>query len=785
MPAFQLQLEDAGRAIQKALQQFSEGDALVETWRVCQKVAHYLENGERLENLARRLGYLAVKSSRKTKREVLTKHITTSDVPQSRPLTAPPGPKVNKGVTLAGGNKLSGGSHFEKSKRLSLSSSSSSITTLQQHTTTRPRQIAFESPFKDFGPISLLCIPYQLPTRPILAVPFPDPEESGPLNVTKDIPKSIEGNEEELCIIPNPVLPPPTSPLSPILEGGSDDEDDNGRSPYNPKHTVVFVNPFALPTRDEEPSSPPPRQMEVLPPHLTAEEEEKETMLSSEPMDLTGRIKKLLDPPIALGGTSDIFYGEWQLSSPKKVAVKVLRTTHVNRISTVQRRLRREMKLWWMCRHRNVVPLYGFASDFSGLDAMISPWMKNGSASAFIKANKCSWFERLKLLGDVVAGLKYLHHFQPPIIHGDLKPTNVLIADNGDACLCDFGLARVMQTEIGIPSGFTTSNFAGSIRYMAPELLNGEDEDSIPLVNTATDIYALGCVGLEMMTDQIPYANRSIDAQVMHDIIRGVLPARQPTSIGSIHSTKTFSSNNHRTSHARLWALISATWRANPDHRPDIILIGRMLAECRMHQGPQLTAEHSIAPPTVLAIGSNPISANPSLSLSHVGSTRLGQIQSAGALRSSSSSSRSSSSILQRSTSLRTATDYSRSHTLYGSRTGSSYQRLKPGDVPKNDTTNERTQDALSVYITLSHSKAKPETLTSATSTSSMSSLLGQFRRSRVSLGLKKDPAIVEDDIAKPSSVSPRRRTNSAPTKRGSTRFLSSVNASEQVWQDY
>jgi serine/threonine protein kinase len=73
----------------------------------------------------------------------------------------------------------------------------------------------------------------------------------------------------------------------------------------------------------------------------------------------------------------------------------------------------------------------------------------------------------------------------------------VLISDNGDACLCDFGLSRIIKSEAG-PSGFTTSNFAGSIRYMSPELLNSEEEEALPLVTAASDVYALGCVGLEV-----------------------------------------------------------------------------------------------------------------------------------------------------------------------------------------------------------------------------------------------------------------------------------------------
>lgn len=73
----------------------------------------------------------------------------------------------------------------------------------------------------------------------------------------------------------------------------------------------------------------------------------------------------------------------------------------------------------------------------------------------------------------------------------------MLVSDNGDACLCDFGLARVLKLG-NEPSGFTTSHFGGSVRYMAPELCGEDNEDGPPRVNKFTDIYALGCVGLEV-----------------------------------------------------------------------------------------------------------------------------------------------------------------------------------------------------------------------------------------------------------------------------------------------
>jgi serine/threonine protein kinase len=82
------------------------------------------------------------------------------------------------------------------------------------------------------------------------------------------------------------------------------------------------------------------------------------------------------------------------------------------------------------------------------------------------------------------------------VIHGDLKPKNVLISDEGVAQLCDFGLVSV--AEWGGPTGINTSTpFAGTMRYEAYELL-GSKENRDPRPTFASDVYAFGCVAYEV-----------------------------------------------------------------------------------------------------------------------------------------------------------------------------------------------------------------------------------------------------------------------------------------------
>lgn len=137
--------------------------------------------------------------------------------------------------------------------------------------------------------------------------------------------------------------------------------------------------------------------------------------------------------------------------------------------------------------------------------------------------------KRKKLWQGVVAGVIYLHSQVPPIIHGDLKPRNVLIDDQGDAKICDFGLARILMEE-GDHSGMTTTSVnTGTNRYLSYELVT---QDSNQLT-TASDVYSMGCVGLAIIFLQTPYADTKDDGfgDLLRKIRDGVPPAVKPIEL--------------------------------------------------------------------------------------------------------------------------------------------------------------------------------------------------------------------------------------------------------------
>ncbi|KAF9005051.1 kinase-like domain-containing protein [Cyathus striatus] len=244
--------------------------------------------------------------------------------------------------------------------------------------------------------------------------------------------------------------------------------------------------------------------------------------------DLTEEIVKLGDEPISHGSFSDVWKAVWNdpvERRQKVVALKFLRQVMVKNVKEkLMKRLQAEVLAWHHLCHRNISQLYGIIQSSNSF-GMVSPWCDNGTICHYLKANPSA--NRLKLLIQVASGIAYLHAFKPIVIHGDLKGGNILIDDKGFAIITDFGLSKVIE-EMSDCMHVGSSFFAGSMRWMAPEIVQllVEDSDHAPPITTYSDVYAFASVCLEIVTGQLPYPHRTNDCAVMVDIMRGVKPCR-------------------------------------------------------------------------------------------------------------------------------------------------------------------------------------------------------------------------------------------------------------------
>ncbi len=160
--------------------------------------------------------------------------------------------------------------------------------------------------------------------------------------------------------------------------------------------------------------------------------------------------------------------------------------------------LTHEFALMVNANHKNLLhPL--FFDSCGDRPYLILPFCEKGNIGKMI--GKMSEDEAWKLLRDCASALAYLHEMNPPILHQDIKPANILLNDNGDYMLTDFGVStQVKQSLSRVSHEDQALLSAGTISYMAPERFS---RNNLPVM--ANDIYSLGSTVFEMVSGDLPF----------------------------------------------------------------------------------------------------------------------------------------------------------------------------------------------------------------------------------------------------------------------------------------
>ncbi|PKI74283.1 hypothetical protein CRG98_005340 [Punica granatum] len=181
-------------------------------------------------------------------------------------------------------------------------------------------------------------------------------------------------------------------------------------------------------------------------------------------------------------------------------------------------------------RHRNLVKVITCCSSIDSarndFKALVYEFMPNSSLEKWLHgsgARNLNFRERLRITVDVAHALDYLHnHVYPPVVHCDLKPSNILLDEEMVARVGDFGLAKLLydrNMEV-IQSSLSTNAFRGTIGYVAPEYgLAGE-------VSTWGDMYSFGILLLEMFTGKRPTAEMFTEDLSLHSFVERAIPER-------------------------------------------------------------------------------------------------------------------------------------------------------------------------------------------------------------------------------------------------------------------
>jgi len=159
----------------------------------------------------------------------------------------------------------------------------------------------------------------------------------------------------------------------------------------------------------------------------------------------------------------------------------------------------RECHLWSTLRHPNVVQFLGIYYPWSyksGLPVMVMEKMQESVASLVDKHDDIPLLVKLSILHDVSVGLRYLHSRNPPIVHRDLSPNNILVTPHLEAKITDLGVAKAMTMG---PNSKTMTKAPGTAVFMPPEAL-----DDKPVYGPPLDVFSFGGVILHITSRQWP-----------------------------------------------------------------------------------------------------------------------------------------------------------------------------------------------------------------------------------------------------------------------------------------
>ncbi|KAJ0008123.1 hypothetical protein Pint_29513 [Pistacia integerrima] len=201
-------------------------------------------------------------------------------------------------------------------------------------------------------------------------------------------------------------------------------------------------------------------------------------------------------------------WGGTSRKSPYVSTEKIRRFTYAE-LSTITNNFKRELgegsfgkvKLLLTVHHRNLTTLCGYCDEGKQI-GLVYEYMANGNLKQHMSdksADVVSWEGRLRVAVEAAQGLEYLHHgCKPPRVHRDIKSANILLSENFQAKIADFGLTKSFPVE-GVTHMSTA--VAGTFGYLDPEYCQTYR------LTEKSDVFSFGVVLLELITSRPVIAN--------------------------------------------------------------------------------------------------------------------------------------------------------------------------------------------------------------------------------------------------------------------------------------
>lgn len=227
------------------------------------------------------------------------------------------------------------------------------------------------------------------------------------------------------------------------------------------------------------------------------------TMVGGEKTLLANRYRIIKQ--LGQGGMGSVWLAEDTELDDRQVAIKMLPSILLSN-KRAYKQIKSEALVSLKLTHPNIATLRSFVEN-NGNPFLVIDYIKGRPLDDYLaERGSLTEQEAVALLSPIAAALDYAHARN--VIHRDVKPSNVMIADDGTPYILDFGVAREMQDATTSVTGKLPS---GTLKYMSPEQLHGAAPKA------AQDIYSFAAMVYECLTGAPPFARGQIEYQIEHD----------------------------------------------------------------------------------------------------------------------------------------------------------------------------------------------------------------------------------------------------------------------------
>ena len=198
-------------------------------------------------------------------------------------------------------------------------------------------------------------------------------------------------------------------------------------------------------------------------------------------------------------GGMGVIYRARQRNSQRIVALKRILSVHAESRETLAR-FRHEAVTVASLRHPNILPIYELGETEDGLPFFTMKHAPGGTLLEAARSLRHDPRRSVRLIAKVSRAMQYAHG--EGVLHRDLKPGNILLDENGEPLVSDFGLAKSLETPTDLTRTLTSFGTPG---FIAPEQAHGPAKD----LNPAADIYSIGAVLFYLLTGRPPFVGEN------------------------------------------------------------------------------------------------------------------------------------------------------------------------------------------------------------------------------------------------------------------------------------